>query len=787
MNNCTLCPLGENNKQYNYYYQENSKYLVITDYPTSSEVKSGIPAFLQGSLQRKFDFILDKAGIDKNTVSFATLTKCIPSVEDKSNQKTRDYIRKCVQANLNQFIQKVNPDVIIAITSDVCWYFTGKSIVEQLHGQLYYWKGFKVIPVFNPRYLSKKDNRMKLAIDDWSYAKSLANRGQDITDLTLRRVTNKKQFYAALKDLKKYSKFGADVETTGLDVYKGDKIFGIGIAPTHTKAYYFPIRQHSILGDGYTLYWNEKRMKYLQQLMENNQFTFHFSNFDTEFFQVDLEWDVKAANDSLTLAYTLDENRKKSLEYLTNHFYPDLVGFKEKSKKEVNKTKDFDKIPLKVLAERCMIDSIACLRLTDKFTKELYHNEKELYNYYERFRKPLLQLFVDLQKTGFKVDMDRVDQLDKKYTRKMKMLKNKMWDLAGKRFNPKSRPQLRNILYEEMDLIPPEGYYTDKTDKPQMNKDVFKELKKDYDLPILDHILEYKKLEKLKSTYVVGFRKSVVNGRIHPKFRSSVAKTGRSSSQKPNAQNIASDKDIKGLVIAPEGYNLIEMDYKQAEARLFAYLASSKKLAEVCYASDVYQKIAAMAEGKDFDEITKEVRDHYKMVVLALLYGMGDRSLAKTIGQSKRQAEQLRKKFFKMFPAVEQWKSQIIEELEKNGYVTSIYGRKRRIPSINSSKDNIVAEAKRQAVNFMVQSPTFDYVSMGLQRVHNDLSPFDARIILTVHDSILVEVKKEQTNDVLPVMKKAMIKPVPPIGKDAHMGVDAEVGTRWGYLEEVEI
>jgi DNA polymerase-1 len=394
---------------------------------------------------------------------------------------------------------------------------------------------------------------------------------------------------------------------------------------------------------------------------------------------------------------------------------------------------------------------------------------------------------LDLQKTGFQIDLDRLEQVDKKYENKLKKLRNTMWEEAGYRFNPRSDQDLIKLFYDTLGLDAPKGYKTEKTGQPKTDKEVKKILYKKYKLPILKHIIDYGKLTTLKTRYLEGFRKAHINGRVHPKFPTTRTKTGRSASNKPNAQNISKKEDIKGIIIARPNYKLIEMDYKQAEARLFAYLAQSKKLAEVCYSSDVYQKIAAMSEGKDFEEIEKEVRDHYKMVVLAILYGMGDSSLAKTIGKSKRAATKLKNKFFKMFPAVTTWKQTITNELKEKGFVTSIYGRKRRIPAIYSNYEDTRAEAERQAVNFMVQSPTFDFVSKGLCRVYNKIKPYNAKINLTVHDSIIVEAHNSVVDKVIPVMKYEMLRPVPPIGQEAHMGVDIEVGERWSELEKYKI
>ncbi|MCF8008162.1 MAG: hypothetical protein K9K32_00225 [Halanaerobiales bacterium] len=792
MDKCQKCSLGNKEKRFDYYYNENSKYLILSDFPETIEIRSGIPKILQGQSSYLFKKMIKKANLQIKDFSYATLTQCYPTTKNITDTNTKESINTCVQANLYRFIKKVNPEIIF-ITKDVCaTYFFNLSSLNSLGNSLKYWEGFKVLALELPSTTRRKKYSRINSVANLKYAKSLIEEDNSLNHLDLNTVSNTKEFYKSLEKIKNgnaFNRYGVDVETTGLNPYKGDKIFGISFAFSDTEAYYFPIRRHSILGNGYELYWPKKEMEKLRKFVEdrNNKFSFHFSNFDVEFIHIDLGWDIKVTNDSLNLAYTLNENRKKSLEYLTNRFFSDLVGFKEKSKKEIKQTKDFDKIPLNILAERCNIDSIACFRLTNKFVRELFNNNQELLKYYNKFRKPLLNILINLQENGFKIDLNRLEELDKKYSSKLNRLKTKMWKAANCRFNPKSNPELRDVLYNKINLTPPKGFITEKTKKPQLNKAAFKELKKEYGLLLIDYILDYKELHKLKSTYIDGFRKVVVNTRIHSKFKSAVAKTGRLASSNPNAQNIAGNKDIKGLIIAEEGYNIIEMDYKQAEARLFAYLSGSDKLAEACYSSDVYQKIAALSTGVDFEEVTQEVRDHYKMVVLALLYGMGDASLAKIINKTKRQAESLRNQFFDMFPAVVNWKQKIYKELKENGYVTSIYGRRRRIPTIYSNKEEDRAEAKRQAVNFKVQSPTFDYVGVGLQRTYKNIQPFDAKIILTVHDSILVEVKKEQTEDILPIMKKSMIDPVPPIDKDAHMGVDAEVGKRWGFFETVEI
>lgn len=788
MKKCNLCSIS--NRGYYNYHKKGNKILIVSDFPTRTEVKTGIPSLLQGSNNNKFNKIMSKADINTDDISFASLTRCIPENKEQNNKKTKQFVKKCTSEHLSTFIKKINPEIIIIQGAYGLGHFFHGGKLDNQRGKLKYWNGYKVIPTYSIKKTPlQKNNKINTIVSDLKYIKELVY-SPNKENLNLKIIKNKKDFDKAIESIKKYDKIGADIETTGVNPYKGNKLFGIGISVDHFSAYYFPIRQHVIIGSGYEKVWSEKRVNKLKNIFEGDtKITFHYSNFDIEFLRIQEGWDTYTHADSLVLAHLLDENKKSyKLEYLTNKNYTDLVGFKEKSKEKLDNVDSFDKIPLNVLAKRCCIDSIATLRLTDKYIKKL-KQDKELYRYYKRFRRPLLKTFIDMQETGYKIDLDQINKLEKKFNKELEDLKNKMWDTAETRFNPRSSHDLREILYNKINYDIPKGHRTDKTNAPKTDNSTLKKIKENQENDFIKYLLRYKKVHKLKSNYVEGFKKHKINNRIHSKFRIAVSATGRSSSQKPNAQNIAGNKDIKSIITVDKGYNLIEMDYKQAEARLFAYLCGSDKLSKVCYSSDVYRKIAAMSTGKDFDNIDPDgnLRNHYKMVVLALLYGMGDKSLAGTIDKTENEATKLRKEFFNMFPSVPKWKKEIINFLKENGYVKSVYGRKRHLPSIWSSNEQAVASAERQAVNHMVQSPTFDFVSTGLRRVKSAIKPYNANIILTVHDSILGEVIEEKTEQVLKIMKKAMEKPVPPINKSAHMQVDAEVGKKWGYLKEIKI
>lgn len=784
MDKCNLCKIHK--RGYYNYYKKGTKALIIDSFPNKMEIRTQMPSVMQGSKSRLWHHIINKTDWSPDDFSFATLTKCIPKNKDIDNKSTREYIKKCTKAHLINFIKEINPEIIIVQDIGGLYSFFHGGQIETQRGKLKYWNEYKVLPTYSIKTMdSNNTTKVRRVISDLTYAYNLTHK-HNKQDLNLNMASNKKEFYKYLDIIKQYDRLGADIETTGRNPYKGDKVFGIGVAIDDYTAYYFPIRIHNIIGDGYSLRWDNKEMKALQNFFESDRkFTFHYSNFDIEFLQVQEKWNIYAAADSLVLSHLLDENKKEySLEYLTNKNYMDLVGFKEESKDKLDHSKSFDKMPLEILAKRCCIDSIATYRLTNKYMKELKQNKK-LYKYYKTFRKPLLNLFIRLQKTGYKIDYTQLNKVSKKYDKLLDSLKKKMWDIAGFRFNPNSTKDLRKVLYGTLKYKVPDGFRTEKTNQPKTDQPALKAIQEEQESPFINNLLEYKSVYKLKSNYVDGLRKYAIKGRVHSKFRIAVADTGRSSSQSPNAQNISGNEDIKSIITTSKGYKIIEADFSQAEARLFAYLCGSERLIKASTEKDIYTYMASKLYDKNYNEVDKELRDYCKVITLALLYGMGAASLGKMINKSKRKAQQLLDKFFKEFPKVKEWSNNIISDLKSNGEISSIFGRVRHLPSIFSPNNETKERAKRQAVNFKVQSPTFDIVSIGLRRAEKALKPFDARIILTVHDCVVVEANENQLNDIIPVIKKAMEKPVPPI-PDGLMEVDVEVGDNWGYMEEYE-
>uniref|UniRef100_A0A6H1ZB72 Putative DNA polymerase n=1 Tax=viral metagenome TaxID=1070528 RepID=A0A6H1ZB72_9ZZZZ len=783
---CNLCPLRAYTTNPVFGFGNlNADIMLIGECPATKETLKKEP--FVGKSGDLLNDILKSAKLKRNELFIANIINCQPPKNNIDFPDAKIALKKCPEIHLLPSIKKVSPKVIILLGNVPHRYFFNSEGITKKRGILREWRGFKVVPTLHPAFLLREHMHLKEdVINDFKYAKSLLTDTKHKIDYRI--ITTSSEFTAAIAHITSCKCIGVDVETTGLKVFKGDKIIGIGICINKDFAYYFPFRKTGFLNTGLEDIWNKEQIQQLINILENKNIikTFHNSNFDCEFLNIDLGVDCVSIRDSLLLAHLLDENRQNNLESLTDTHYLDMVGYKKASEDLLKKHVDFTKLPADIVAKRCALDAIATYRLTDDFTKEIKNNES-LYNYYQRFQLPLMPLLRKIQKRGFKIDIPYAQTIEKKYKNELDGLTYKIWKEAGYRFNVKSSDQLRALF---ADLKFPIIGLTKKEKMASTDIDTLKELKRITKHPIIDLILKYKKLEKLYTTYAIGLQKEAVDDIIHCKMNQCKidkkgTTTGRLSSSEPNQQNIASNKDIKNMVCAREGYSLMQGDLKQAEVRVLAFLSKDHKLLDACMSSDIYKTMAVDVFHVSYEDVVSEQRDVMKTVVLGTLYGMGLDSLAALLNMSKRKAGDIQNKFFGAFKDAYKWVKEVKRFVHVNGYIQTVYGRIRHLPYIMSRDEEIVAEAERQAVNSMVQSPTFDYVSMALRRVDDALSKFDGGIIITVHDSIVVEIREEQVNEFISIMVDCMTQPVLPI--NVPMAVDIEVGKSWGNLINCQV
>lgn len=384
-------------------------------------------------------------------------------------------------------------------------------------------------------------------------------------------------------------------------------------------------------------------------------------------------------------------------------------------------------------------DIISMSPLLEKLLKEI---KKEKLTYlYEEIEIPLTEVLASMEDAGVKVDRHGVEEFGEFLSVMTSEAKKKIYNRAGHLFNISSPKQLAVVLFEEMGLPPIKktktGYST--------NSDVLEELKS-YD-PIIQNVINYRQYTKLNSTYVEGLLDKISeDGRIHTSFKQTETRTGRISSTEPNMQNIPVrtelGKHMRKFFIADEGKVLVDADYSQIELRVMAHLCGDKNMMEAFKSGeDIHTSTASQVFDVPPIMVSSEMRSTAKAVNFGIIYGIGSFSLAKDINTTREQAEQYIKSYLARYPKVKKFMDSTVENAMKTGTVTTLFGRKRRIPEIMSSNKVQLAAGKRIAMNTPVQGTAADLIKIAMINVYRRLKAekINAKLILQVHDELIIE------------------------------------------------
>ncbi|MBO5104653.1 MAG: DNA polymerase I [Ruminococcus sp.] len=384
-------------------------------------------------------------------------------------------------------------------------------------------------------------------------------------------------------------------------------------------------------------------------------------------------------------------------------------------------------------------DIVSMSPLVERLTAEL--KKENMISLYENIEMPLTEVLASMEDTGIKVDKKGVEDFGVYLSAMTEETKKLIYAEAGHEFNISSPKQLAKVLFEEMHLPVVKktktGYST--------NADVLEELREQ--APIIENILKYRQYTKLNSTYVVGLLNKISNdGRIHTWFRQTETRTGRISSTEPNLQNIPVRTELgshmRKFFISDSGKTLVDADYSQIELRVMAHLCGDKNMTDAfVYGEDIHTSTASQVFDVPPIMVTPEMRSAAKAVNFGIIYGIGAFSLAKDINTTKKQAEQYISDYFKKFPKVKEFMDSTVSNAMKTGTVTTVFGRKRRIPEILSSNKIQQAAGKRIALNTPVQSAAADLIKIAMINVYRRLKSenIDAKLILQVHDELIIE------------------------------------------------
>lgn len=409
-------------------------------------------------------------------------------------------------------------------------------------------------------------------------------------------------------------------------------------------------------------------------------------------------------------------------------------------------------------------------RLKDLGQEELYYTAE----------LPLCLVLAEMEIKGFLVDRKALYTFGEELTGQIGQLRQRIIDYAGHDFNINSPKQLGEVLFDELML--PNGKKT-KTGW-STSADILEAIAPFH--PIVDEVLEYRMLTKLKSTYADGLLKVIApDGRIHTSFQMTVTATGRLSSTEPNLQNIPIRKSlgaqIRRMFIAPEGSVLIDADYSQIELRVIAHISGDVRMTE------------AFASGKDFhtvtasnvfhiplEAVTPEIRSRAKAVNFGIVYGMQAFTLAKDTGVSVREAKEYMDAYFAEYSGVDAYLKSIVEKADRDGYVSTLYGRRRNIPELKSTNRTMREFGKRVAMNMPVQGTSADIMKLAMVSVRSRLKEagLSASLVLQVHDELIVECPEQEKDEVISILKESMENAV-----RLNVALPVEVGAAENWSE----
>lgn len=432
---------------------------------------------------------------------------------------------------------------------------------------------------------------------------------------------------------------------------------------------------------------------------------------------------------------------------------------------------------------------LACylLELGPKIEEKL--KERNQLELYEKIEAPLITVLARIENNGVKIDLELLSKTEKKLTNRLAQVEEKIFNLAGEKFNIASPQQLKRILFEKLQ-IPSAGLRKGKTGLSTAASEL---LKMRGLHPIIDLIFEYRELSKLLTTYVRVLPKFVrKDGRLYTHFHQTVTSTGRLSSSEPNLQNIPIEgelgQELRRAFVATRGFKLLSIDYSQLELRIVASLANDQEMIEVFRrGEDVHVATAAKINNVPIEEVTKEMRQAAKAVNFGIIYGMGPAGLAETTGLSLAEAKEFIAKYFEAFRGVKEYMRQTVALAHSLGYVETLLGRRRYLPDINSGIFQVRQAAERMAINAPVQGTNADMIKLAMIEIDKLIGEKyrgEAKMIIQVHDELVFEAREglveKFAKEAALIMENVVKLKVP-------VKVEAAVGGNWGEMEPLDV
>jgi len=500
------------------------------------------------------------------------------------------------------------------------------------------------------------------------------------------------------------------------------------------------------------------------------------------------------AFDTMVASYLLDAGRRNhNLDELAHTYLGhetikigELIGTGKRAPPRSGGRRRMDEVPVRQVADYAGEDAWLPTLLRPILAKRL--DEAGLGDLLNSLELPLIDVLVELEYNGIKVDTARLAELSRRFGRRIETAEQEIYALAGRRFNIASPKQLQALLFDELKL--PVVKKTAQSG-PSTDAEVLSELAPLHPLPA--KILEYRQYAKLKSTYVDALPEMVCpeTGRVHASFNQVVAATGRLSCNDPNLQNIPvrteEGREIRSAFVPGEkGWVLLAADYSQIELRVLAHFSGDQRLCEAfAHDEDIHARVASQVNGVPLEGVTPAMRRAAKAVNFGVIYGQGAFGLARALGIDQDQAAKFIDSYFEGYPGIEKFLGQVLAECREMGYVTTILGRRRAISGVRQGAGRQRNLAERTAVNTVVQGSAADLIKLAMVAIHRRLRQerLPARMLLQIHDELIFEVPSDQLRQLAELVTEEMVG-VHTL--NVPLKVDIKAGPNWAAAEEVE-
>ncbi len=427
----------------------------------------------------------------------------------------------------------------------------------------------------------------------------------------------------------------------------------------------------------------------------------------------------------------------------------------------------------------------ACgLYILGKFLEEQLKKE-DLYLWLKKVEIPLSEVLYEMEKKGVKIDVEYVKELNQEYQKKIKELEEKLFEIVGFRFNPRSSQEVGNIIFKKLKL--PQIKRTPKSALPSTDAEVLEELAPLH--PFIQYFLQYRIFYKIKSTYLEPFLKfvSTKNKRIHTEFNQTGTATGRLSSQNPNLQNIPIKGEeglsIRKAFIAEEGHLLCSLDYSQIELRILGHFSEDENLIGAFErGEDIHTFTACEIFGIPPEKVTSEMRRVSKIINFGIAYGISAYGLSKELKIGLKEAEVIINRYFNRYPKIKDYIEKILEFAKENGYVKTLVGRKRYVPELFSSNKAIKELGERIAINTPIQGSAADLIKCAMVALYKELKKraLKTSIILQIHDELILEVPENELEIIKDIAPIIMENPFKYLELDYQIKVPIKVNLSFG-------